>query len=103
MHVLMHLEECTTSEVRVCGRKGTSYSLDVSGFRRIHWATGPHSKLGEIECLYILLFGKDQVTCHRGRIFFFFFFLHGRDLAEFEPRTFGIQGFPDGRSGCERT
>ena len=27
MHVLLHLEECTTSEVRVCGRKGTSYSL----------------------------------------------------------------------------
>ena len=22
--------------------------LDVSGFRRIHWAKGPHSKLGEI-------------------------------------------------------
>ena len=30
MHVLLHLEECTTSEVRVCGRKGTS-----SGCERI--------------------------------------------------------------------
>ena len=27
VHVLLHLEECATSEVRVCGRKGTSYSL----------------------------------------------------------------------------
>ena len=27
VHVLLYLEECTTSEVRVCGRKGTSYSL----------------------------------------------------------------------------
>ena len=57
MHVLLHLEECTTSEVRVCGRKGTSYSL---------------------------------------------IFSHGRDLAGFEPRTFRFQGFPEGRSGCER-
>ena len=24
VHVQLHLEECTTSEVRVCGRKGTS-------------------------------------------------------------------------------
>ena len=30
MHVLLHLEECTTSEVRVCGRKGTSYSLPLT-------------------------------------------------------------------------
>ena len=30
MHVLLHLEECTTSEVRVCGRKGTSYSLPLA-------------------------------------------------------------------------
>ena len=27
VRVLLHLEECVTSEVRVCGRKGTSYSL----------------------------------------------------------------------------
>ena len=47
VHVELHLEECTTLEVRVCGRKGTSYS-DVSGFRRIHRATGPHGKLGEM-------------------------------------------------------
>ena len=30
------------------------------------------------------------------------FFPHGRDLAGFEPRTFRFQGFPEGRSGCER-
>ena len=30
------------------------------------------------------------------------FFSHGRDLAGFEPRTFRFQGFPEGRSGCER-
>ena len=30
MHVLLLLEECTTSEVRVCGRKGTSYSLPLA-------------------------------------------------------------------------
>ena len=29
-------------------------------------------------------------------------FSHGRDLAGFEPRTFRFQGFPAGRSGCER-
>ena len=48
--VSVHLEECITSEVRVCSKKGTSYSpplacssrsrrSDVSGFcvdRRIH-------------------------------------------------------------------
>ena len=44
VHVRLHLEERTTSEVRVCGRKGT----DVSGFRRIHSAAGQHSKFGEI-------------------------------------------------------
>ena len=27
VHVELHLEECTTSEVSVCGRKETSYSL----------------------------------------------------------------------------
>ena len=47
VHVRFHLEQCTSSEVRVCGRKGTFYS-DVSEFRRIHGATGPHGKLGEI-------------------------------------------------------
>ena len=26
VHVQLHLEECTTSEARVCGRKETSYS-----------------------------------------------------------------------------
>ena len=31
-----------------------------------------------------------------------YFFPHGRDLAGFEPRTFRFQGFPEGRSGCER-
>ena len=46
VHVPLHLEECTTAEVRVCGRQGTS-SSDVSGFRRILWATGPHGNLGE--------------------------------------------------------
>ena len=30
VHVLLHLEECTTSKVRVCGRKGTSYSLHLT-------------------------------------------------------------------------
>ena len=30
------------------------------------------------------------------------FFPHGRDLSGFEPRTFRFQGFPEGRSGCER-
>ena len=30
------------------------------------------------------------------------FFPHGRDLAGFEPRSFRFQGFPEGRSGCER-
>ena len=47
----------------------------MSGFRRIH-------KLGATEVGY--------------------FFSHGRDLAGFEPRTFRFQGFPEGRSGCER-
>ena len=30
VHVGLHLEECSTSEVRVCGKKGTSYS-DFAG------------------------------------------------------------------------
>ena len=30
------------------------------------------------------------------------FFPHERDLVGFEPRTFRFQGFPEGRSGCER-
>ena len=80
VNVLLYLEECTTSEVRVCGRIFFSHGrdlagfehrtfrfqgfpegrdlnpgplgsrgfqrggLDVSGFRRIHWATGPHTR-----------------------------------------------------------
>ena len=58
VHVPLHLEECITLEVRVCGWKGSSCSLlrasgesersDVSGFRRIHCAMGTHGKLDEI-------------------------------------------------------
>ena len=33
MHVLLHLEECT--RVRVCGRKGTSYSLGYGATQQI--------------------------------------------------------------------
>ena len=59
MHVRLHLEDCITSEVRVCGSKGASYSFtrssgaskrrsDVSGFCRLHWAMRAHGKLGDM-------------------------------------------------------
>ena len=73
MHAQFHLEKCTTSEVRACGRKGISYSrtmggLGVSGFRRIHLATGPYGKLGDI-----YNFGARATEVG--------FFPHGRDLS----------------------
>ena len=109
MHVLLHLEECTTSEVRVCGRKGTSYSLPRasgasegrSGCERISpdpLGYGATQQIGRnLTLIYPTLgLGPGHVP-QRSDIF-----SHGRDLAGFEPRTFRFQGFPEGRSGCER-
>ena len=94
VHVELHLEECTTSEVRVCGRKGASYSLvwcqrislDPLGYRATQ-------QIGRnLTLIYILLWGWDQVTCHRGRIFF----PHERDLAGLNPESLHSRGFQRG-------
>ena len=106
----MHLEESTTSEVRVCGRNGTSYSLPRSsgasegrsGCERISpdpLGYGATQQIGRnLTLIYPTLgLGPGHVP-QRSDIFF----SHGRDLAGFEPRTFRFQGFPEGRSGRER-
>ena len=97
VHVLLHLEECTTSEVRVCGRKGTSYSLAWADFAGSTGLRGNTANWAKINA-YMSYFGART----RSRAREVGFFPHGRDLAGFEPRTFRFQGFAEGKSGCER-